>query len=55
MKWIQHEDVVASNGIHKTLVTNSADIQYVKWQHIAGIEKVFTFDDLFLHEKCKIL
>lgn len=31
------------NDNHKTLVTNSADIQYAKWQHTAGIEKVFTY------------
>lgn len=37
------DDEVASNDIHKTLVTNLADIQYAKWQHTAGIEKVFTY------------
>lgn len=41
--WIQYEDVVESNDISKTLVTNSADIQYAKWQHGAGIEKLFTY------------
>lgn len=30
IRWIQHDDVVASNDIHKTLVTTSADIQYAK-------------------------
>lgn len=37
------KDVVASKDTQKTLVTNSADIQYAKWQHAAGIEKVFTY------------
>lgn len=37
--WIQYEDVVESNDSPKTLVTNSADIQYAKWQHGPGLEK----------------
>lgn len=41
------------NDIQKTLVNNSADIQYAKWQHTAGIEKYLQImhGDLIQREK----
>lgn len=45
------------NDIQKTLVNNSADIQYAKWQHTAGIEKYLQImhGDLIQREKIEFL